>query len=76
MKGTAMSGRNLPPCHNGNGAGVMDGQQLATGEGLLRVVRQMLKPVKDKFYASQAFSASFRHIVLSNLLLPKIENPA
>jgi len=53
--------------------------QVVDRKGLLRLLRllwQMLMPDKDRFYALQAFSATFRHIVLSNLLLPNIENPA
>ena len=42
----------------------------------LRLVEQILKPVKGTFYALKAFSISFRHIVFSYLLLSKIENPA
>ena len=43
---------------------------------LLRLVGQTLKHVKGRFYSLQEFSAIFRHIVLSNLFLSKIENPA
>lgn len=43
---------------------------------LLRLVGQMLKHVKGGFCSLQEFSTIFRHIVLANLFLPKIENPA
>lgn len=43
---------------------------------LLRLVGSIMRPVKDRYYDLQAFSTTFIILVLTNLFLPKIENPA